>query len=1472
MKTKKLSLFLALIVALVASITMALISFLPKSNSVVDAATIVQPTAYKGNSVSFANNTIENPMGYQLDSTLTGVPKTFEVFVKVPTTVNAYGSRYGVIVGNYYNGKYANRDCFDIEIYAGGRPRLFWYNPIGNSDTDANRGNKAQAFSWILPETVTVNTNKWTHLAFVRDTVNDKTYCYINGELVGTLDNAGTDMTPGTLAGSVCGNLSIAQDNRNQNDTETTYFQGNIAYVALSSTIKTQAQIKESMSNMSSCKATESQGNLLFLNYASLNYDGEGLDTSNANGYGIQEGGLTAVPKTFEALINVNTFTKHNYSDYKGYGVIIGNFYSGAAANSDCFDFEVHANGNPRLYWYNSTASGNDTDGTSKGFDWKVTNVNLNTGKWTHLAFVRDTAKDKTYCYVNGYLVNTLNNAGSDMIPGTWSGSKAGGLKVGQDSREEPQKSNLIRCFQGQIGYVAISSTAKTATQIQESMKLMEAGAVNKDMTKSVADLLLVDKSAVRSYYRAERAFDATPNTITATFKLPKAYSVGFNGALFGNVAIYASSNSINLELNAKGHLCVVWNAHKRPNANPWIEFSQDFRTGEWTTVAVVRDKTANCFKLYVNGVYKESSSTSTGVGADITGTYAPAIGTNFATNTNERILFRGYVKDVAVFSTALSASDVSAFCNATDKTKLSKTNYPSMMLNWVLNSKQQSLYYNETETSGLIDYSGNGNDAYLCSSQNYCDIVTADEDWFVAGEDEYTLIFMPDTQITCSRDIQYYENNANVKTIADLDMTKTFQWMVDNKDAMNLSFVMHMGDLKHARGVSENWAAQNDWREWQLISGKSTYNSAFNTGTAATYSFSSSFINGQKFGFELLKEAGVPYTVVVGNHDYNAFQMGAGTGRHADYFNYYFSKESYNEKFAQNVVARYDRNATKWAKNNDTMMNVIYEMTATPKGSSTPIKYLVISFEFGPTDDMIDWACEIISQSKYSSHRVIVTTHALMYSDGEFMGNQASWNPDTYTFSNTEEPTNNGQQIYDKLIKCHDNVFMSSGGHVSQETLMWRTDRGDFNNQIFSTLVDWQDTFSSRGDSLLLVAKVNEKTQKITFNVYNPVTNQFYLVENRNMEYDFSDALYREVTKETIDINYTGTSEKVGDTVEFSINKTQGFVYCPTVTDALGNDIEVTQVAENSYTFTMPMAKVTIGTEFKDMSSVTLPTSMNLEVGDTKDLSTYLPSGNDYTLSINGSSVTAQGLVITATSGGVSTITISIDGYGTIAECVVTVKEVQSSSSSSSTSSNESSSSSSIVSTSSSSSSSSKSSSSSSSSSSSLISSSSISSTSSQTSKSSSSESSSEASSEQSSSEQVSVSQQVSTSQETSSEVSSEISSEESSEQTSSEQVSLSQQVSTSQETSSEVSSEVSSEISSEQSQESSETSEVTSVSSEVSTAQSSSKTSKRPTVSKSSQEETRGGCGGNIVGLELLSVLAIISLAVVIKKSKNH
>jgi len=215
----------------------------------------------------------------------------------------------------------------------------------------------------------------------------------------------------------------------------------------------------------------------------SLPFAGDIMDFTKERPYAVSQN-LTAVPKTFEALINVNTTTKLADGSW---GVVMGNYCDNNAGNNDCFDIMIETNGNPRFYWSNPYSNTTNGSGENIGFNWVVDNVSLNNGEWNHIAFVRDTINDKTYFYLNGVLTATYNNAGDDIIPGSW-GSGCGTIKIGMDSR---YLGHLIKNFQGKVAYTSISSTIKNASQITDSMKKMLAGTITQNQNDTALNTVV---------------------------------------------------------------------------------------------------------------------------------------------------------------------------------------------------------------------------------------------------------------------------------------------------------------------------------------------------------------------------------------------------------------------------------------------------------------------------------------------------------------------------------------------------------------------------------------------------------------------------------------------------------------------------------------------------------------------------------------------------------------------------------------------------------------------------------------------------------------------------------------------------------------------------------------------------------------------------------------------------------------------
>ncbi|MBQ4116646.1 MAG: metallophosphoesterase [Clostridia bacterium] len=159
---------------------------------------------------------------------------------------------------------------------------------------------------------------------------------------------------------------------------------------------------------------------------------------------------LSKLPSTYEATIR---FPEGTAATTRG-GVIAGDFLNMTTA---CFSFEIHQNGNPRLYFI-------DSNKTTYSFIFNK--VNVYTGEWVHLAIVKDSVSEELICYVNGEEAQTLVKASPASL--TLKSSTC----IGGDNRPEN-----AQYFKGSIKNVAFYSDIRSAAEI----KADAAGTLDKD-------------------------------------------------------------------------------------------------------------------------------------------------------------------------------------------------------------------------------------------------------------------------------------------------------------------------------------------------------------------------------------------------------------------------------------------------------------------------------------------------------------------------------------------------------------------------------------------------------------------------------------------------------------------------------------------------------------------------------------------------------------------------------------------------------------------------------------------------------------------------------------------------------------------------------------------------------------------------------------------------------------------------------
>lgn len=150
------------------------------------------------------------------------------------------------------------------------------------------------------------------------------------------------------------------------------------------------------------------------------------------------DGPLSLLPSTYEATVY---FSEDMEASERG-GVIIGN-YNGTA---NCFNFEIHKNGNPRIYIKNQEII----------YDVIFNKVNVYTGEWVHIAITKDSEAGVVSCYINGELKQKMSvETPAESVFSTKT-AIGGDLRTGNG-----------QYFKGRIKNVALYSDVRTAEEIK---------------------------------------------------------------------------------------------------------------------------------------------------------------------------------------------------------------------------------------------------------------------------------------------------------------------------------------------------------------------------------------------------------------------------------------------------------------------------------------------------------------------------------------------------------------------------------------------------------------------------------------------------------------------------------------------------------------------------------------------------------------------------------------------------------------------------------------------------------------------------------------------------------------------------------------------------------------------------------------------------------------------------------------------
>ncbi len=259
------------------------------------------------------------------------------------------------------------------------------------------------------------------------------------------------------------------------------------------------------------------------------------------------------------------------------------------------------------------------------------------------------------------------------------------------------------------------------------------------------------------------------------------------------------------------------------------------------------------------------------------------------------------------------------------------------------------------------------------------------------------------------------------------LDQTR---WIAANRDRYNIEYVLHLGDITN-NNTSNQW--QNAKSALSLLDGV------------------------------------VPYALVPGNHDYGA---NGGTENRSTQLHAFFP------------VA----DCAAWPTFGGVMepgrLDNSYHLFR-----AGGVDWLVLALEFGPRDSVVAWAGQIAA--KHPARKKILITHAYTYSDDTRYdwagkGTAQSWNPHGYPTGSALDGTNDGEELWRKLVKVHPGFVLVLSGHVLNDGLGRLSTTNDFGEVVHQMLVNYQMQ-TQGGEAVLRLIEFLPDGRTVRVKAYSP-------------------------------------------------------------------------------------------------------------------------------------------------------------------------------------------------------------------------------------------------------------------------------------------------------------------------------------------------------------------------------------------------
>lgn len=296
---------------------------------------------------------------------------------------------------------------------------------------------------------------------------------------------------------------------------------------------------------------------------------------------------------------------------------------------------------------------------------------------------------------------------------------------------------------------------------------------------------------------------------------------------------------------------------------------------------------------------------------------------------------------------------------------------------------------------------------------------------------DFFSIIILPDTQNYTSK-------------YPDI-LHKQMDWIVKNKNLLNIQYVVHMGDITD----------KNQKDEWEVASSS----------------------------YKILENAGIPYSIVYGDNDIrnpNKHDNNYDGIRHTELLNRYFP------------ASRFDKPDSGWKggffKSGE--IDNYYCLF-----NYKDYKLMIMNLEVAPRNAVLNWADSIISSN--ASRKAIVVTHDYIDRNGKRLDDLKSFGMDGRDI-NGKLKGNNADGVFKKLINNNSNIFMVLCGHKAgaiQKTIKIEGSQdSEEKRKVFEILTDYQDerldgSGKKSGNGLLRILKFHPEKKEIVLSTVNSIT-----------------------------------------------------------------------------------------------------------------------------------------------------------------------------------------------------------------------------------------------------------------------------------------------------------------------------------------------------------------------------------------------